>query len=91
MIVTVPGEGYRFDGLRFRRPQIAKRANADSAAKREATPIAAPAAQGRGPSRAARCEKRRHITALAAELVWVVGDSPNDPATCAPSSTRSVA
>ena len=34
LIVTVPGEGYRFDGLRFRTPEIAK-LDADSAATRE--------------------------------------------------------
>ena len=34
LIVTVPGEGYRFDGLRLRAPEIAKLADADSASKR---------------------------------------------------------
>ena len=34
-IVTVPGEGYRFDGLRFRPPESAKLADADSASKRK--------------------------------------------------------
>ena len=41
LVVTVPGEGYRFDGLRFNPPQIAKSADADASAKREMTPIAA--------------------------------------------------
>jgi TolB-like protein len=35
LIVTVPGEGYRFDGLRLRAPEIAKLAHADSASKRQ--------------------------------------------------------
>jgi TolB-like protein len=35
LIVTVPGEGYRFDGLRFRPPESAKLADADSASKPE--------------------------------------------------------
>ena len=35
LIVTVPGEGYRFDGLRFKPPQTAKLADVESAAKRE--------------------------------------------------------
>jgi TolB-like protein len=34
LIVTVPGEGYRFDGLRFKPPEIAKQADEDSAATR---------------------------------------------------------
>jgi adenylate cyclase len=38
LIVTVPGEGYRFDGLRFRPVEIAKSADAKGAAKREAAP-----------------------------------------------------
>ncbi len=35
LIVTVPGEGYRFDGLRFKPPEIV-RSDADGASKREA-------------------------------------------------------
>ena len=35
LIVTVPGEGYRFDGLRVAQPEIAKLAHADSAPERE--------------------------------------------------------
>ena len=35
LIVTVPGEGYRFDGLRVTPPEIAKLAGADSASRRE--------------------------------------------------------
>jgi TolB-like protein len=38
LIVTVPGEGYRFDGLRFTPPEIAQQAEEDSASKREASP-----------------------------------------------------
>jgi DNA-binding winged helix-turn-helix (wHTH) protein len=38
LIVTVPGEGYRFDGLGFTTPEIAKQADVDSALKREARP-----------------------------------------------------
>jgi TolB-like protein len=38
LIVTVPGEGYRFDGLRFTSPQIVKLADADGTAKRESGP-----------------------------------------------------
>jgi TolB-like protein len=38
LIVTVAGEGYRFDGLRFTSPQIAKLADADGTAKRESGP-----------------------------------------------------
>jgi DNA-binding winged helix-turn-helix (wHTH) protein len=34
LIVTVPGEGYRFDGLRFKPPEIAKQADEDTAATR---------------------------------------------------------
>jgi class 3 adenylate cyclase len=81
LIVTVPGEGYRFDGLRFTPRQVAKLADADGAAKREVTPISAPAFEGaRPPAEAAsRVAERRHITALAAELVWAEGDPPNDP------------
>ena len=37
LIVTVPGEGYRFDGLRLRAPEIAQKADEDSALKREAS------------------------------------------------------
>jgi class 3 adenylate cyclase len=53
----------------------------DSAAKREATPIAARASEEAWPPAEAafRAAERRHITALAAELVWAEGDSPNDP------------
>ena len=36
LIVTVPGEGYRFDGLRARPPEVAKLADPDGAAKLEA-------------------------------------------------------
>jgi class 3 adenylate cyclase/predicted ATPase len=81
LIVTVPGEGYRFDGLRFAPPQTAKLADADSAASPEATPIAADASKGaRRPAGAPpRAAERRHVTALAAELVWAEGDPPNDP------------
>jgi class 3 adenylate cyclase len=81
LIVTVPGEGYRFDGLRFIPPQIAKLADADATAKSEVTPIAARPSEGaRPPAEAAsRAAERRYITALAAELVWVEGDPPNDP------------
>jgi class 3 adenylate cyclase len=81
LIVTVPGEGYRFDGLRFTPQQIAKLADADGAAKREVTPIAARAFEGaRPPAEAAsRAAERRHITALSAELVWAEGAPPNDP------------
>jgi class 3 adenylate cyclase/predicted ATPase len=80
LIVTVPGEGYRFDGLRFTQPLIA-RPGTDSAAEREATPIAARAAEGtRPPAEAASREaERRHITVLAAELVWAQGEAPDDP------------
>jgi TolB-like protein/Tfp pilus assembly protein PilF len=35
LIVTVPGEGYRFDGLRFKPPELTRPADADSASKRE--------------------------------------------------------
>jgi TolB-like protein len=35
VIVTVPGEGYRFDALRFRAPQIVELADSDTAAKPE--------------------------------------------------------
>src|SRR5271166_6855070 len=35
LIVTVPGEGYRFDGLRFKPPESVKLADSDSASKRE--------------------------------------------------------
>jgi DNA-binding response OmpR family regulator len=35
LIVTVPGEGYRFDGLRFRAPEIAELVDARGASKRE--------------------------------------------------------
>jgi class 3 adenylate cyclase len=81
LVVTVPGEGYRFDGLRVTPPQIAKLADADAAAKREVTPIAARASEGaRPPAEAAsRAAERRYITALAAELVWAEVDPPNDP------------
>ena len=81
LIVTARGEGYRFDGLRFNPRQIAKLADADSVSRPEATPIAARASEGaRPPAEAAsRAAERRHITALAAELVWAEGDSPNDP------------
>ena len=79
LIVTVPGEGYRFDGLRFRQPEIAK-ADANTAAKRETTPIAARESEGARPAaEAAREPERRYITALAAELVWADGDQPDDP------------
>ena len=81
LIVTVPGEGYRFDGLRFTPKQIARLADPDATAKREATPIAARASEGaRPPAEAAsHAAERRFITALAAELVWAEGDPPNDP------------
>lgn len=36
LIVTVPGEGYRFDGLRFKAPANEKLADADGASKPEA-------------------------------------------------------
>ena len=38
LIVTVPGEGYRFDGLRFTPPEIAQQAEEDSVLKSEASP-----------------------------------------------------
>jgi TolB-like protein len=38
LIVTVPGEGYRFDGLRFRPSNSEKLADADRASKRDAIP-----------------------------------------------------
>jgi class 3 adenylate cyclase/predicted ATPase len=81
LVVTVPGEGYRFVGLRFKPPQIAELADADGAAKRVATPNAGRASEEARPAAeaASRAVERRHITALAAELVWAEGDPPNDP------------
>ena len=38
LIVTVPGEGYRFDGLRFTPPETAQQAEEDSVLKSEASP-----------------------------------------------------
>jgi class 3 adenylate cyclase/predicted ATPase len=81
LIVTVPGEGYRFDGLRFTSQQIATLANADGAANGEGTPIAVGASvEARPPAEAAsHMAERRHITALAAELVWAEAANSNDP------------
>jgi class 3 adenylate cyclase/predicted ATPase len=81
LIVTVSGEGYRFDGLRFTSPQIAKLADADGTAKREGMLIAARASEGAPPpaEAASRAAERRHITALAAELVWAEAANSNDP------------
>jgi TolB-like protein/DNA-binding winged helix-turn-helix (wHTH) protein len=110
LIVTVPGEGYRFDGLTRslspeQKPSIAVQASQDDDGRpdrdpgsdpplaerpptfgptggakapmpeqREATPIAARASDGARPSEAAPAEaERRHVTALAAEAVWVEG------------------
>ena len=58
LIVTVAGEGYRFDGLRLTSPQIAKLADADGTAKREGMPTAARASEGRGRSWKARRVRR---------------------------------
>jgi class 3 adenylate cyclase/predicted ATPase len=79
LIVTVPGEGYRFDG--FTSPQFAKLADADRATKREGTPIAVRASEeARPPAEAAsRAGERRHVIALAAELVWADGAGSHDP------------
>ena len=79
LIVTISGEGYRFDGLRFTSPQIAKFADADGTAKREGMPIAACASEGPAAEAASRAAERRHITALAAELVWAEAANSNDP------------
>ena len=93
LIVTARGEGYRFDGLRFNPRQIAKLADADSVSRPEATPTAARASEGaRPPAEAAsRAAERRHITALAAELVWAEGTRRTTQRTCAWSSTHSAA
>jgi class 3 adenylate cyclase len=74
LIVTVPGEGYRFDGLRFAPPEIAKPVDAEGAAVRNATPMAAPPTE-RSAEAAPRAPERRHVTVLAAELVSPEGAS----------------
>ena len=111
LIVTVPGEGYRFDGLTQslspeQKPSIAVQAPQDDDGRpdrdpgsdpplaerpatfgatggakapmpeeREATPIAARPSEGaRPPAEAAPGgAEPRHVTALAAEAVWVEG------------------
>ena len=86
-IQTITGRGYRFIAPVTRwaegrsSTETVEPTHAESVTNREATPIAAHASEGTRPpvDAAPRAAERRHITALAAELAWAAGDSPNDP------------
>ena len=81
LIVTVPGEGYRFDGLTkiFQSAPTGRRAHREPSPNRAAQPrrMDLPPAPSDMLSRA---PERRHITALAAELAPAPGGRlPDDP------------